>query len=110
MQSRFTRIGALAATVMLAASLTGCVVEERTPVAEIVAPMPPPPPRYEVVPPPPRPAETLAWRPGHWHWNGREYVWVHGGYMERPRPAATWDPGHWDDRGGRWVWVDGHWR
>ena len=107
---RLARTGTFAAAVIVATALTGCVVERPRPVAEIVAPMPPPPPRYEVVPPPARPAEIVQWRPGHWHWDGRAYVWVPGEYIERPRPAAIWVPGHWDERGGRWVWVEGRWR
>jgi hypothetical protein len=111
MRLRLTHTAALAATLVLATALTGCVVERSPrPVAEIVAPTAPPPPRYEVIPPPTRPAEIVQWRPGHWHWDGREYVWIGGEYIERPRPAAVWVPGHWDARGPRWVWVEGRWR
>ncbi len=104
------RIVRLAGALLLATALTNCVVEERRPVAEIIAPTPPPPLRYEAVPPPPRPAEIIQWRPGRWHWDGREYVWVPGEYIERPRAAAVWVPGHWDPRGSSWVWIEGHWR
>jgi hypothetical protein len=110
MRLRLGRTGTLAVTLLLAATLSGCVVEQPRPVVEVVAPRPPPPPRYEIAPPPSRPAEIVEWRPGHWHWDGREYVWIAGEYIERPRPTAAWVPGHWDDRGGRWVWVEGHWR
>jgi hypothetical protein len=110
MSVRFIRAVKLAGAVFLATALAGCVVQERRPVAEIVAPSPPPPPRYEVVPPPSRPAEIVQWRAGHWHWDGREYVWIAGEYIEKPRPAAVWVPGHWNARGSRWVWIEGHWR
>jgi hypothetical protein len=110
MRLRLFRTATLSATLVLASAVTGCVAERSRPVAEIVAPTAPPPPRYEVVPPPSRPAEIVQWRPGHWHWNGREYAWIGGEYIERPRPAAVWVPGHWDARGGRWVWIEGRWR
>ena len=92
----------------------GCVVEEprRGPVVEIVAPKPPPPVRYEVAPPlPPERVETVVWDPGHWHWNGRDWEWIPGHYVERPHREARWEPGHWAERpNGSWVWVEGHWR
>ncbi len=99
----------------IAVSTTGCVVETPRPhreVVEIVAPRAPPPVRYEVVPPPPAGrVEVVTWDPGHWHWNGHEYVWVPGHYVERPRREAVWEPGHWAERpNGAWVWVEGHWR
>jgi hypothetical protein len=105
----------------LAATVTGCVVREAprpyaAPVApaatvEIIAPRPPPAVRYEVVPPPPpQRAEVVTWDPGHWHWDGREWVWMPGHFVERPHREARWEPGHWAERpNGTWVWVNGHW-
>ena len=43
---------------------------------------PPPPPRHERMPGL-RPGH--AWVPGHWRWNGRDYVWMRG-YYEAKRP------------------------
>jgi hypothetical protein len=79
---------------------------------EIIAPHAPPPPRHERIPPPPpgRPAEIVVWDPGHWHWDGRAWVWRPGHYIERPRREAKWVPGHWATRGPQYVWVEGHWR
>jgi hypothetical protein len=107
---RFARVGGFACALSLAGLVAGCVVQERRPAVEIVAPKPPPPVRYEVIPPPPRPAEFVEWRPGHWHWDGREYVWMGGEYIERPHPRAAWSAGHWEVRGDRWAWVEGRWR
>jgi len=88
--------------------LAGCVVEQPQPPAERVVVRPaPPPPRAELQPPPPN--ARAAWDPGRWSWNGREYVWVSGHYIERPSVAMRWEPGHWVQQGGAWVWVEGSW-
>jgi hypothetical protein len=67
-----------------------------------------PPPRREVVPPPP--GTRYIWEPGHWHWNGRAYVWFRGHYVIRQARWGEYVPGHWDHRGPNWVWVPAHWR
>lgn len=125
-RSRMAKIGkgdgmrAWLGLVTAAAALTalgGCV--QPVPVAgrvsvveevEVRAPRPPPPIRVEAIPAPNRPVEQVVWRPGHWHWNGREYVWIPGVYIERPRHEAVWVEGHWDAFGAEWVWRPGHWR
>ena len=104
------RMFLLSCSGLAAASLAGCVVEPRREVVEVVAPRAPPPPRFEAVPPPPRPVEVVVWEPSHWHWDGREYVWVGGRYIERPHRQAEWEAGHWRERGSQWVWVPGRWR
>jgi hypothetical protein len=38
-----------------------------------------PPPRYEPLPPPP--GDRYIREPGHWHWNGVQYVWIGGRYV-----------------------------
>ncbi len=92
---------------------TACVVAPPHRVAvEVVAPKPPPPVRYEAPPPPPpERAELVVWDPGHWRWNGRDWAWVPGRYIERPRREAHWVPGRWAERpDGTWAWVEGRWR
>lgn len=101
------RLGMLCAALALAPALAGCVVGPPAAV-EVVAPRRPPPPRVEVIPPAPRPA--LAWRAGHWRWEGRDFVWVPGEWIERPHREARWIPGHWVERPRGWVWVAGRWR
>lgn len=99
----------------LLAMTAGCVVErpphERA-VVEITAPKPPPPPRYEVPPPPPPArADMVVWDPGHWRWDGHDWDWKPGHFVERPRREAQWVPGHWQERpNGSWAWIEGHWR
>jgi WXXGXW repeat (2 copies) len=78
----------------------------------IIAPNPPPPPRVETVPPPPSAeAQVMYWQQGHWMWNGANWEWAAGQYVQRPAPQAVWEPGHWSQQpSGGYVWVDGHWQ
>ena len=55
---------------------TSCVVKKER---EVVTQPQAPPPRVEERPAPPY--STSVWVPGHWDWNGQEYVWT---------------PGHWE--------------
>jgi hypothetical protein len=78
----------------------------------VAQPPPPagaPPPQYEAVPPPP--GERYVWEPGHWHWNGVQYVWFRGHYVIRQAGYGHYVPGHWGWRPGlgRYVWVPAHW-
>jgi len=72
-----------------------------------VAPYGPPPLQVETPPAPPTP--LAMWQPGHWSWNGSQYGWTPGHYVERPAPTANWLPGYWQQGAGGWTWVDGHW-
>ncbi|HTP82092.1 MAG TPA: hypothetical protein VMQ11_04060 [Alphaproteobacteria bacterium] len=103
-----THILAAALGLGLVVPLAACV--ERVETREVVVPRAPPAPVTEAVPAPPGPAERWVWQPGHWRWNGREYVWAAGHYVERPRRDAEWVPPHWQERGGGWVYVEGRWR
>ena len=76
--------------------------------AEIIpAPHPPPPTRAEILPPAPSP--QALWRFGHWSWNGKQFVWNPGHYVERPSPEASWIPGYWEQRPEGWIRVDDQW-
>jgi len=90
---------------LIAAGLASCVVAP--PPRRAVVTVAPPPPRYEAPPPPP--GERMVWDPGRWQWDGREYRWVPGHYVERPDREARWVPGRWVARDGGWVWEEGHW-
>lgn len=74
----------------------------------VYVPTAPPTPRVEVVPPLP-PGRVETWQPGYWHWNGAEYVWVAGHYVDAPRRGAVWIPGRWEQRPQGWVYIAGHW-
>lgn len=75
------------------------------------------------------PGANFNWVPGHWKWEGRDWAWVHGKWVQQavppmptviveqitvaPSPAHYWVPGHWVwrfDANGGWVWVKGVWR
>src|SRR5215471_16931726 len=56
-------------------------------------------------PQPPAPSPQSLWRFGHWSWNGRQFVWNPGQYVEPPSPTASWIPGYWEQRPEGWVRV-----
>ena len=60
---------------------------------------------------PPPPGARFIWEPGHWHWNGVQYVWVGGHYVERRPHYGHYAPGHWiwSPRLGRYEWIPAHW-
>jgi hypothetical protein len=68
-----------------------------------------PPPRYE--PPPPPPGDRYIWEPGHWHWNGVQYVWFRGRYVIREMRYHNWVDGRWvwSPQANHWVWRPAHW-
>src|ERR1700759_5648422 len=72
-----------------------------------IAPHAPPPQRAEI--PPRAPSPRALWRSGNWRWDGRQYVWLPGQYIERPSPAANWRPGYWQEGPDGWIWVEGQW-
>jgi hypothetical protein len=78
----------------------------------IIAPTVPPPPRVETIPPPPsEEARVMYWRPGHWMWDGANWAWAPGRYVDRPFTQAVWEPGHWVQQPtGGYIWVEGHWQ
>jgi hypothetical protein len=80
--------------------------------AVVIAPSAPPPPRVESIPPPPGvESQAMFWRPGHWMWEGANWEWSPGQYVQRPQPQATWEPGHWAQQpSGGYVWIDGRWQ
>jgi hypothetical protein len=54
-------------------------------------------------------AKAQGYMPGHWRWNGNNYVWFPGGYIPRGPRYARFVPGHWAMRYGNWVWIPQHW-
>ena len=75
--------------------------------AGTTAPYAPPAPQVEN--PPPATSPLAMWQPGHWSWNGSQFVWLSGHYVERPSATATWRPGYWQQGRAGWVWVEGSW-
>jgi hypothetical protein len=90
------------------AAPVGVSAARATPAAETIpAPHAPPPTRAEI--PPPSPSPQALWRFGHWSWNGKQFVWNPGHYVERPSPEASWIPGYWEQRPEGWIRVDDQW-
>lgn len=119
---RSHHVPALIAVMIGAGALAGCVVDHPAPRAQpaanvVVTPPPatrvivarpaPPAPRVEIQPA--APDTRAVWDPGHWNWDGNQYVWVSGRYIERPDVAMRWEPGRWMSENGSWVWMDGRW-
>ena len=109
-------VSALLAAMIAAGALAGCaqpepatrVVVTPPPATSVVVARPAPPAtRVEVQPPAPN--ARAVWDPGHWSWDGTQYVWISGRYIERPNVAMRWEPGHWMSANGSWVWTDGRW-
>ncbi len=77
----------------------------------VVAPGTPPATMVETIPPPPVGSPETYWQPGHWNWNGANWVWMAGTYVTPPQPSAVWVPGQWVVQAtGGYAWVDGHWQ
>ena len=98
--------GTAVVAVAMGVLVSGCAVAQPEP-PPTYAPIPPP--RAEVIPPPP--GGRLVWEPGHWHWNGAQYVWIGGHYIERRPEYRHYAEGHWvwRPREGGWVWHPAHW-
>lgn len=98
----------IAPTLMLA---TGCVVKEKEVVKVVKEPPPAPtPPPLRIEERGVAPTTTYAWIPGHWEWNGRDWDWAHGKWVEPPYTEAVWVPSQWEWNDHEWVWVPGHWK
>lgn len=46
---------------------------------------------------------------GHYYWNGNDYVWQRGRWVNRPRPNVRWNPPGSVNRGGRTYYRSGYW-
>lgn len=65
----------------------------------------PPPPRHEAVPPP---REGYVWTPGYWNYNGSQYEWIGGRFVEGHQ-GERWVPHRWEEHDGRYRLDVGHW-
>jgi len=68
--------------------------------------VPPPLPEYDQ---PAIPADGDIWTPGYWAWNGFDYFWVPGTWVEPPQPGLLWTPGYWAFGGGVYAFHRGYW-
>jgi hypothetical protein len=65
----------------------------------------PPPARVEVVP---APREGYVYDRGHYEWDGQQYQWREGRYIER-REGHEWRPSVIEHHGDKWRFRAGHW-
>ena len=76
----------------------------------IYIPGPPPAEVVEMQPPPPDRRPIWHWQRGHWRWDGRQYAWFPGHWVERPPHMSEWIAPHWEHHANGWFMVEGHWR
>jgi hypothetical protein len=69
-----------------------------------------PPLREEKIPKAPLAEYVQTWQPGHWDWDGHNYIWVPGAWVKRDN-TTQWMQGYWDRPAtpGPCVWVPAHW-
>jgi hypothetical protein len=67
---------------------------------------PPPLPDYEQ---PLCPGDGDIWTPGYWNWDGSEYYWVPGTWVEAPEVGYLWTPGYWGWGDGGYFFNEGYW-
>jgi hypothetical protein len=92
---------------VLAASLSGCVVEPaRVRFVSPVVVMAPPVAVVETYGAPP--VAGYFWIGGYWGWEGGRHVWVPGRWSA-PRAGYRWVPHEWAHEGGGWRLREGYW-
>lgn len=67
------------------------------------------PPAPQMEEPPPAPAQNLTWTPGYWYWEGDNWEWVAGMWVEPPRPGLVYVSPRWVPRGPSWYFSWGGW-
>jgi hypothetical protein len=115
--SRFSVIAALALLSLTGCEAVGYIPSEQAPEQSTssspefieLSPTQPPALQQEEVPVITDPYKYI-WRPGHWHYESRNFNWIPGELMVRPDPTAVWAPDHWEHRTYGWVFVHGYWQ
>ncbi len=74
-------------------------------------PLHPPVPQIpaEQVSAPPPSSAVLIWQPGHFDWNGIDYAWIPGKWVDRAGHGTLWQDGYWQQSGQTSVWIPAHW-
>jgi hypothetical protein len=67
------------------------------------------PPELPVYVQPALPEPGYIWTPGYWGWDGSDYYWVPGTWVEPPASDLLWTPGYWGWRDGFYGWNPGYW-
>jgi hypothetical protein len=53
--------------------------------------------------------EHAYWVPGDYYWDGDDWRFADGYWMDEPFDGAIWIPGHWANRWWGETWIPGHW-
>jgi len=55
------------------------------------------------------PEDGYIWTPGYWAWDGSDYYWVPGTWVEAPEIGYLWTPGYWGWGGDGYFFNEGYW-
>ncbi|RKH08650.1 hypothetical protein D7V97_18890, partial [Corallococcus sp. CA053C] len=66
------------------------------------------PPDMPAESPSARPFAGAVWTSGHWYWDGDQWQFKSGGWVER-MPGYQYVNGYWAEDGDVWRWVSGGW-
>ena len=66
-----------------------------------------PAPKAEKVPKPT--TASTSWIPGDYYFDGGDWLWDDGYFVDQPFTDALWVQGHWSDRTWGWTWIPGYW-
>ncbi len=55
------------------------------------------------------PNSNSSWVPGDYYWDGNDWQWSDGYWVDNPWSDVLWIPGHWSDRWWGYTWVPGYW-
>jgi WXXGXW repeat (2 copies) len=67
------------------------------------------PPALPVYEQPICPGDGYIWTPGYWAWDGNDYYWVDGTWVESPEVGFLWTPGYWGWGGNAFLFHEGYW-
>jgi hypothetical protein len=67
------------------------------------------PPALPVYEQPICPGDGYIWTPGYWAWDGNNYYWVDGTWIESPEVGFLWTPGYWGWGGNAFLFHEGYW-
>jgi len=58
---------------------------------------------------PPKPSDNSDWVPGYWDWDGDQWFWVNGMWIES-REGQVYHSPEWARRGKGWIRLEGGYR
>src|SRR5208337_187903 len=67
------------------------------------------PPALPIYEQPICPGDGYIWTPGYWAWDGNNYYWVDGTWVESPEVGFLWTPGYWGWGCNAFLFHEGYW-